>query len=87
MLALPDEHIRFPRFDPSGERIGFIGNRQSLPFGALSTYDPLTGRHERLCELASDTWSWSPDGSEILFANIANAMVLQAFFALPSLGF
>lgn len=75
VLALPDEHVRFPRFDPAGERIGFIGNRNNLPFGALSTYDPLTGRRERLCELASDAWSWSPDGSEILFANIANAGV------------
>jgi hypothetical protein len=83
VLALSDEHIRFPRHDPSGERIGFIGNRQNLPFGALSTFDPLTGRRERLCELASDAWTWSPDGSEILFANIANAGVrlLEASFS------
>lgn len=75
VLSLPDEHIRFPRFDPAGERIGFIGSRQNLPFGTLSVYDPFTARRDRLCELASDAWSWSPDGSEILFANISNGGV------------
>ncbi len=71
----PDVHARFPRFDPLGERIGVITQGANLPFGALGVLDVATGAHVPLVELASDAWSWSPDGTELLFANIANAGV------------
>ncbi|MEO8082575.1 MAG: hypothetical protein ABI780_02000 [Ardenticatenales bacterium] len=78
VLALPDEHARFPRYSPDGERIGLIASRQNLPFGMLSVFERSTGAITPLCELASDSWSWSPDGTELLFANIANSGVRLA---------
>lgn len=86
VLALPAEHARFGRYRPDGEQVGFIASSQNLPFGTLSVLDPASGGVTALCDLASDSFSWSPDGTEMLFANIANAGVRLAVPGAASSG-
>lgn len=70
VVDLAGSHERQPRFSPDGRRLAFIASQQPFSFGTLAVLDLASGEVERYGDGASDTLTWSPDGGEILFANI-----------------
>lgn len=81
LVDWPDTHERQPRWSPDGTRLAFISSRQPFSFGTLVVLKLADQSAERYIDGASDALSWSPDGSEVLFANIYRAGLRPATVA------
>lgn len=84
LVDWPDTHERQPRYSPDGTRLAFITSRQPFSFGTLAVIDLADQSAQRCCDGASDALSWSPDSSEILFANIYRGGIRPAALALAA---
>lgn len=88
LLELPGSACtRFPRWAPDGGSLALIiTSNIGFDFGTLSLFVPSTGDLTQLVTKPSGPYSWSPDGTSLLFNNIALAGVeiVPGVDALPS---